>query len=138
MLEERIEVARSEDWSLVLVPARGATAGDLVLAARQAAIDPSSPPELRALGALLDRVSPSSAKEYARDVRSFALWCQEQGLSLFQADRPVIERWKRACHDQQIKPRTVRRRLAAVQGFYLEAHDLGLVGAVPTVRVKRP
>ncbi len=118
-------------------PARVRTA-DLVAAARQAVLRPDAAPELQTLGAVLNRVRESAAFDYARDIHALTAWSHGHGLDVFRLDRAAIESWVSDQVTEGAAPRTVARRLSAVQQFYLEAVDRGLVDRVPTLRVKRP
>ncbi|MGD0449279.1 MAG: tyrosine-type recombinase/integrase [Candidatus Dormibacteria bacterium] len=106
--------------------------------AAAAATHPEASAELRILGRFLLHHRAATASEYCRDILAFARWCKEKETELFQVDRTTVELWVLSMQAEGIMPRTLRRRLAAVQGFYLEAVDAGVIGKVPTLRVKRP
>jgi site-specific recombinase XerD len=77
--------------------------------------------------------------EYARDLRAFAAWCGAIDLELLRVERAHVERWVRhLLEDLTLSPATVCRRLATLQGFYLEAVDQGAIHRAPTIRVRRP
>jgi site-specific recombinase XerD len=111
---------------------------EILRLAAEAATHPEAAAELRILGRFLLHHRAATASEYCRDVLAFARWCKEKETELFQVDRITVELWVLSMQAKRIMPRTVRRRLAAVQGFYLEAVDAGVIGKVPTLRVKRP
>ncbi|HEX4620830.1 MAG TPA: tyrosine-type recombinase/integrase [Myxococcaceae bacterium] len=113
-----------------------------------AAPDDQLPPELRVLQALRARYAPPAYSEatwetYLRGLRSWAAWCEANGVPLLGAQRRHVEAFMAstghsAANPRGLKPATLRRQLAAIQQFYLEAQDMGLVGNVPTLRVRRP
>jgi integrase/recombinase XerD len=130
----------------VVEPARPALATHpgplpaIIAAADRAAREPGAPLEIQLLGHfLLHQRTATTATEYARDVAAFARWCwTSQGISLLTADRGTVEVWVHQLQAQGTSGRTLRRRLAAIQGYYLEALDYGALERVPTLRVKRP
>jgi site-specific recombinase XerD len=111
---------------------------EILQLAALAATAPGASKELRILGRFLLHHSSATASEYCRDVVAFSKWCKEREVELFAVDRTTIELWVLSLQGQGIQPRTIRRRLAAVQGFYLEAVDAGVIERVPTLRVRRP
>ena len=97
------------------------------------------PPAQRVAAAFLVRFGPATRTEYARDLRSFAAWCGAAGIELLRVERAHVERWVRHLIEELgLAPATVCRRLATLQGFYLEAVDQGAIPRAPTVRVRRP
>jgi integrase/recombinase XerD len=111
----------------------------IITAAGAAVTDPTAPLEVRILGRFLLHHRPATATEYARDVHGFARWCwSARGMSLLAADRAAVELWVHTLRAEGTRARTLRRRLAAVQGYFLEALDGGAIERVPTLRVKRP
>ncbi|MGH7747021.1 MAG: tyrosine-type recombinase/integrase [Candidatus Dormibacteria bacterium] len=111
---------------------------EILSLAAEAATDPDAAPEVAVLGRFLLRHTPATAEEYARDLRSFARWCKARGKGLLDVDRTTVEVWVLSLRGQGIRPRTIRRRLAALHSYYLEAVDAGVIERVPTLRVKRP
>jgi site-specific recombinase XerD len=111
---------------------------EILQLAAEAATAPGASEELRILGRFLLHHSSATASEYCRDVVAFSKWCKEREVELLQVDRTTVELWVLWLQGQGIQPRSVRRRLAAIQGFYLEAVDAGAMQRVPTLRVKRP
>ena len=129
------EVAATIALPLADLPA---SVPELLRLAARAATDPRASEELRILGKFLLHHGAATAQEYCRDVLAFAKWCKEREVELFAVDRTTVELWVLSLPAQGIQPRTIRRRLAAVQGLYLEAVDAGVIERVPTLRVKRP
>jgi site-specific recombinase XerD len=111
---------------------------EILQLAAEAATAPGASAELRILGRFLLHHSSATASEYCRDVVAYSKWCKEREVELFAVDRTTIELWVLSLQGQGIQPRTIRRRLAAVQGFYLEAVDASVIERVPTLRVRRP
>lgn len=112
---------------------------EITAAAGRAASDPEAPIEVQLLGRLLLHHRPATAQEYSRDVRAFAGWCwTARGIGILAAGRTTVELWLHTLQAAGIRARTLRRRLSAVQSYYLEAVDAGVIERVPTLRVKRP
>jgi len=103
-----------------------------------AATDPVAEPDVAILGRFLLRHPAATAQEYARDVVGFRRWCSTQGKGLLEVDRTMVEIWVVTLQAGGIQPRTIRRRLAALHNYYLEAADAGAIERVPTLRVRRP
>jgi Phage integrase, N-terminal SAM-like domain len=107
----------------------------IIAAADRAARDPQAALEIQLLGRFLLRQRTATATEYARDVAAFARWCwTTQGISLLAAGRATVEVWGHQLQAEGTHARTLRRRLAAIQGYYLEALDVGAIERVPTLR----
>lgn len=119
--------------------AAGPPLPEITAAAQRAVTDPLAPVEVHLLGRLLLHHRPATAREYARDVRAFAQWCwNERSIGILAADRTTVELWLHTLQAGGLRARTRRRRLSAVQSYYLEAVDAGVIERVPTLRVKRP
>ena len=112
---------------------------EIIAAAERAVSDTHAPIEVVILGRLLLHHREATAREYARDVRGFVEWCWKvRGIGILDADRATVELWVHSLEAEGKRARTVRRRLSAVQSYFLEAVDAGVIERVPTLRVKRP
>ena len=117
----------------------GRAVSEVIAAADRAVTDPQAPLEVQILGRFLLHHRAATAAAYSRDVLEFARWCSAaRGISILGADRAAVELWIHTLEVEGMRAPTLRRRLAALQGYYLEAADSGAVDRVPTLRVKRP
>src|ERR1700749_1963923 len=69
---------------------------------------------------------------------SFAGWCQQYQLRLFQARRADIEFFARDLEARGRARATITRRLCTVAGFYRYAVEEELLGRSPAAHVRRP
>ncbi len=75
---------------------------------------------------------------YARDLAHFAAWCAGHDLAVLGVHRAHVDAYVEQLVRDGAAPATVRRRLAALGGFFGYAVDEGLLRRDPTARVRRP
>ncbi|MBN9209371.1 MAG: tyrosine-type recombinase/integrase [Microbacterium ginsengisoli] len=92
-----------------------------------------------ARAAFLSRYTAGTAQLYDLHLRLFFTWCTEQGLDPLAARRHHIEAFE--THLVTVRhnsPRSVRRRLQTVRGFYKLAHADEHIDRDPTVLLRMP
>lgn len=75
---------------------------------------------------------------YARDLGDFARWCADHELDPLLLQRVHVDAYAEELRRRGAAASTVRRRLAAVSGFFSYAVDEGAVTRNPAARVRRP
>ena len=75
---------------------------------------------------------------YARDLKDFAGWLEDDGGDLARATRPQIERYMVHCDAQGLAKSTRARRLSAIRQLYRFAFDERLRDDNPAIRIKGP
>ncbi|MCG8437551.1 MAG: site-specific tyrosine recombinase XerD, partial [Pseudomonadales bacterium] len=83
-------------------------------------------------------LSENSLSNYRRDVRQLAIWLQEQGSSLLEAQRYQLLEFLADRHQLGISARTVARQLSAVKSFYRWLKREGRVPEDPALLIERP
>ncbi|MAX55224.1 MAG: site-specific tyrosine recombinase XerD [Alcanivoracaceae bacterium] len=83
-------------------------------------------------------LSENSLSNYRRDVRQLAIWLQEQGGSLLEAQRYQLLEFLADRHQLGISARTVARQLSAVKSFYRWLKREGRVPEDPALLIERP
>ena len=91
-----------------------------------------------ALAALLARYNGRTLDAYRYDLRTFFQWAADADLTVLEAKRPHIERYRTAMEQKGLAQSTIDRRLSTVCGFYRFAHIDGRVTANPAQYVRRP
>jgi site-specific recombinase XerD len=92
-----------------------------------------------AAGWLLGYNSRHTRRAYARDLTSWARWCDQLDVDPLHADRVHVDAWDRHLTEAlALAPAAIARRLAAVSAFYrwcvLEQH----LSTNPAVHARRP
>ena len=75
---------------------------------------------------------------YARDLRDFTEWLEDQGGDLAQATQPRIEAYLVHCDTQGLAKSTRARRLSAIKQLYRFAFEERLRDDNPAIRIKGP
>lgn len=91
------------------------------------------------LGAfLLAQGSENTRQAYRRDLESYFLYLEGQGVTPLRATRPHVDTYARSLELEGLKPATCARKLSAVSSFYTYLVDEDYLAANPARRVKRP
>ena len=91
-----------------------------------------------AAAAFLARYNGRTLDAYRYDLRTFFQWAADADLTVLEAKRPHIERYRTAMEQKGLAQSTIDRRLSTVCGFYRFAHIDGRVTANPAQYVRRP
>ncbi|WP_439525519.1 site-specific tyrosine recombinase XerD [Roseovarius mucosus] len=75
---------------------------------------------------------------YARDLKDFSEWVENQGLALQTLTQPDIDRYLVFCDAQGLARATRARRLSAIRQLYRFAFDERLRADNPAIRIKGP
>lgn len=75
----------------------------------------------RAFDRLEGKYSPNTLRAYRSDFRIFMAWCQDQGVVALPATALTLCRFIEAASKENV-PKTVRRRLTAIQFLHLTMH----------------
>jgi len=81
---------------------------------------------------------PSTAACYRRDLAHLEAELANEGIGLLAATRGDLRRWLGAQERAGVSPSTIRRRLAAVAGFYRFLVDEGICSRSPVQGLRRP
>lgn len=100
--------------------------------------DPRSRRELLAIAGFLAGYRTATRTGYATDLRIFADWCHEYGLSLFEVQRSHLELFARSLEARGLMPSTIARRLSALTSFYRYCEQEGHVERTPAAHIRRP
>jgi len=95
-------------------------------------------PERLALAGFLVGYTGLTRDAYARDLRQFTGWCQQNHLRLLQARRADIECFARDLEARGRGRATITRRLCTVAGFFRYAVEEDLLDHSPAAHVRRP
>jgi site-specific recombinase XerD len=83
--------------------------------------------------------SPHTRRAYRADVAHFMRAMSiAKTEELRKVDRMAVVAWRRAMEAEGVKPRTVRRRLAALSSLYSHLVDRHVVAANPVREIRRP
>jgi integrase/recombinase XerD len=92
-----------------------------------------------AVAGYLTRFKGQSRLHSESDLRSYLLWCQDQGLDPLRASRAHLELYLRWMQEVRgFKPSTVSRRLSVVAGFYRTCVIDAILRQSPADYVRRP
>ena len=92
-----------------------------------------------AVAGYLARFKGQSRLHTESDLRSYLLWCEDQGLDPLRASRAHLELYLRWMQEVRgFKPSTVSRRLSVVAGFYRTCVIDAVLGQSPAEYVRRP
>ncbi|WP_371153784.1 site-specific tyrosine recombinase XerD [Jannaschia sp. 2305UL9-9] len=80
----------------------------------------------------------NSLMAYRRDIEDFAAHLAARAGDVTTASRSDIEGYLIACEAEGLAPSTRARRLAAIRGLYRFAHEEGLRGDDPAIRISGP
>lgn len=100
--------------------------------------DPTSRRELLAIAGFLAGYGTSTRVGYATDLRLFADWCHEFGLSLFDVQRSHLELYARRLEARGLMASTIARRLSALASFYRYCEQETYLERSPATHVRRP
>lgn len=92
---------------------------------------------------LRSRRSPRTRNAYESDLRQWRTWADETGFEpLTKARRWHVDEWARHMEDEDLRPKTIARKLSAVASFYAyvqaEVEEQGGSMINPTRHVQRP
>ncbi|MHB1504906.1 MAG: tyrosine-type recombinase/integrase [Acidimicrobiales bacterium] len=99
-----------------------------------------APPALRdnLVEDFLVGLSRATSDCYRRDLCHVASWLAGRGASLISASRVDLARYVRAQEDTGVAPTTIRRRCAALSGYYRYLVGEGALERSPAARLRRP
>lgn len=83
-------------------------------------------------------LSRNSVSSYARDLRHFGHWLQDQRIEIGDVERLLIVRYFQALRSDGISARSVARALAAIRGFFRFAVSEKYLTADPTENIENP
>jgi integrase/recombinase XerC len=92
---------------------------------------------LRHLG-IERRLSPHTATNYARDLRSLADFAERGNLDWQHIDSQHVRMFAARAHAGGLSPRSVQRRLSATRGFFNYLLREGVVKSNPAVEIRAP
>lgn len=89
---------------------------------------------------LRDGLAKNTLGSYRSDLRLFAAWLAEHGLSLLHVDEAAINRYLSHLHAQALppKPATQRRLYSALRRFFRWLLDENRIATDPLINVQRP
>jgi len=82
------------------------------------------------------RLSPATVRAYAADLRDLAAVTGDAELT--DVDLEMLRDWLWRATERGDARTTIARRTASVRGFFAWAHDEGLIGADPSLRLVAP
>jgi len=83
-------------------------------------------------------LSKNSVSSYARDLRHFGHWLQDEGIEIGEVERLQIVRYFQALRSAGISARSVARALAAIRGFYRFGVTEKYLKTDPTENIENP
>lgn len=84
-------------------------------------------------------LSPRTVSAYRGDLAAFGAWLEgERGKDLLAAGAPEVAAYLRWLHGQERSPRSVRRALAAMRGFYRDLIEAGEASVDPVENLVAP
>lgn len=86
----------------------------------------------------LARLAGRTCTNHADCLRLWRRWLDARGVALLDASRQDVEEWVAARRAEGVGPRTVCTDLSRLHMVYRWALEEGLIGADPTVLVRRP
>lgn len=128
----------------------GATERDAGLGAgaRPDGADAAAPSDDASCAALIDRfcrylnvqcnASVHTVRAYRTDLRSFARWCEREGIDPLTVGHRQIRRYLAYLDQARYARRTVNRHLSSVKGFYRWLVDQGVVASSPADVLQGP
>ncbi len=85
------------------------------------------------------RLSPQTAKSYARDISGFMRWCEEADIGDWtDIDSEHIRSWSAQCFRRGLSAKSIQRQLSAVRSFYRYLLREKAVTANPVTDVPAP
>jgi integrase/recombinase XerD len=100
--------------------------------------DPSVAAERIAVAGFLAGYTGSTRRSYGTDLRLFAAWCREGGLTLFTVRRAHLELFARWMEEKGRMRSTVGRRLSTLASFYRYCEQEQLIDRNPALNIRRP
>jgi len=100
--------------------------------------EPIERKEAVAIAGFLAGYSGSTWISYASDLRSFASWCHQGKLTLFNVRRAHLELFVRWMEETGRMRSTVARRLSTLASFYKYAEQEQLGERNPALNIRRP
>ncbi len=100
--------------------------------------DPVEQTQTIAVAGFLAGYCGSTRTSYATDLRLFASWCHESGLTLFSVRRAHLELFGRWMEENGRMRSTVARRLSTLASFYRYCEQEQFVQRNPALNVRRP
>jgi site-specific recombinase XerD len=101
-------------------------------------IEPTVSAERQAVAGFLAGYAGNTRLSYATDLRLFAAWCGERGVTLFSVKRAHLELFGRWMEQNGLTSSTVGRRLSTLASFYRYCEQEQLIERNPALNVRRP
>jgi integrase/recombinase XerD len=83
-------------------------------------------------------LSPRTLESYARDLKQFGVWIDDQKLALDAITRPSIRDYLGSRRDLGLSPRSSARALSAIRGFFRFLVSSEVLTADPTANIQAP
>ena len=87
---------------------------------------------------LSDGVSRHTLSAYGTDLRQFALFAEQQGQLITQADSALLELYLATRYDRGLSPRSTARALSSLRRFFQTLHQRGTISQNPLSGVLNP
>ena len=85
------------------------------------------------------RLSPLTCKNYRRDLKTLAAWCEQSGIGSWKGlDSEHVRAYSASCFRKGLSARSIQRRLSAARTFYRYLIREGEVKTSPVTSVSAP
>lgn len=91
-----------------------------------------------AVAAFIAGYTDPTRRSYATDLRIFAGWCHDHGITLLNVKRPHLETFARWMEQEGRMASTIGRRLSTLSSFYRYCQTEDILDKNPALNVRRP
>lgn len=83
-------------------------------------------------------LSPQTERSYSSDLRSFNVWCEQQGVDPFNCSHRILRMYLSHLVNAEYARTTIARKIACLRAFYLYVNEQGIMDNNPTLLLSSP